>query len=132
MTTKAVGAGTLKEGSFIVVDGAACRVSDATHSKSGKHGSAKCRFVAIGLIDNRKREIVMPCSDSVDVPIIEKNNAQVLSITGNQANVMDMESFETFNLEIPEELKEQIKEGVQVIYWVILKDKVMKSIRGNE
>ncbi len=64
--------------------------------------------------------------------MIEKKNAQILSITGDKANVMDMESFETFNMDIPEELKEQIKEGVQVIYWVILKDKVMKSIRGNE
>lgn len=131
MTTKLVAAGSLKDGSYIVIDGAACKIMSMNTSKSGKHGSAKARIVAIGILDNKKRDIVMPASDNVEVPLIEKKNAQVLSIAGDTATVMDNESFETMELKIPNELKGQIVEGCQVNYWIILDEKVIKSIRGS-
>lgn len=132
MATKIVGAGSIKQGSFIIIDGVACRVLNAETSKSGKHGHAKVRIVAMGLIDEKKREIVMPSGDTVEVPIIDKKNAQVLSVSGDTANVMDMESYETFDMKIPEELKGQVTEGSQVLYWVILGEKVMKQVKGAE
>lgn len=132
MATKVVGAGSIKSGSFLIVEGAACRVVDTQISKSGKHGHAKIRIVAIGLLDDKKREIVMPSGDNVEVPIIEKKNAQVLSVSGDVANVMDMESYETFDLKIPEELKGKIVENSQVLYWGIMGEKVMKSVKGAD
>ena len=132
MATKIVGASSIKAGSFLVVDGVACKVVDSQVSKSGKHGHAKIRIVAIGLIDDKKREIVMPGGDNVEVPIIEKKNAQVLSVANDMANVMDMESYETFNLKIPEELKGKVVENSQVLYWDIMGEKVMKSVKGAE
>ncbi len=71
----------------------------------------------------------MPASAKVDVPIIDKKNAQVLSIQGDMANVMDMESYETFDIKIPEELKGQIVEGSQVLYWIILGEKIIKQVK---
>jgi len=71
----------------------------------------------------------MPGHDNVDVPIVEKKSAQVLSIQGSTANVMDSESYETFDLSIPEEFKGEVVEGVNVMYWVILNDKVMKQVK---
>jgi translation initiation factor 5A len=130
MTIKFAGAGTVKEGSYIIMDGVACRVVGVQISKTGKHGHAKARIESIGLIDNKKREMVLPTSENVEVPIIEKKSAQVLSITGNKANVMDVETFETFDLVIPEELKGQVVEGCQVLYWLILDDKIMKQIKS--
>lgn len=130
MTTKLAAAGTIKEGSFIVVEGAACRVVDVSHSKTGKHGSSKVRIVSIGIIDSKKRDIVMPASDNIEVPIIEKKSAQVLSISGSNANVMDSETYETFDLEIPEELKATVTEGSQVLYWIVLSQKVMKQLKS--
>ncbi len=56
MTTKVVDAGSIKEGSYIVMDNAACRVVSVDIGKSGKHGHKKARIVAIGLIDEKKRE----------------------------------------------------------------------------
>jgi len=79
MTIKLVGAGSVKVGSFIVIDGDACKVLSTDKSKPGKHGSAKVRIAASGLFDGRRREIVCPTSDNVEVPVIEKNSAQVLS-----------------------------------------------------
>ena len=132
MTTKIVNVNQIKAGSYLLVDGVACKVSDAQTSKSGKHGHAKIRIVAIGLLDNRKRELVLPSGNSVEVPIIEKKTAQVLSISGKTANVMDNESFETFDLEITEEFKDQVVEGANVLYWDIMGKKVMKQVKGAD
>ncbi|HLF54844.1 MAG TPA: translation initiation factor IF-5A [Candidatus Nanoarchaeia archaeon] len=131
MSTKVVGAGTLKEGSYILIDGAACKVVSAETSKSGKHGHAKVRMVAVGILDEKKREIVMPAHDNVEVPIIEKKTAQILSVSGDVANVMDEENYETFDLKIPEELKATVVPNCKVLYWVILGQRVMKQLKGG-
>lgn len=130
MSTKMQSVSTLQKGSYIVLEGAACRVTDTQVSRPGKHGHAKVRMTAVGIIDDKKRIVVMPGHDNVEVPIIEKKNAQVLSVSGNTANVMDSETFETFDLAIPEELKSEVVEGVTIMYWVILNDRVMKQLKG--
>ncbi len=131
MATKQVSVSSLQKGSYIVLEGAACKVLDTQVSRPGKHGHAKVRLSAIGLIDNKKRVVVMPGHDNVEVPVIEKKNAQVLSVQGSTANVMDSETYETFDLEIPEELKADVVEGSTVLYWVILDKKVMKQVKGG-
>ncbi len=131
MTTKQVVANTVQKGSYIVIDSTACKVVDTQTSKPGKHGHSKIRISAVGLIEGKKKVIVLPGHDNVEVPIIEKKNAQVLSISGNIANVMDNESYETFDLEIPEELKAEITEGTNVLYWIILDQKVMKQVTSK-
>jgi translation initiation factor 5A len=90
------------------------------------------RLEGIGLIDNKKRVIVMPGHDNVEVPIIEKKTAQVLSVQGTTANVMDSETYETFDLEIPEELRDSCVEGANILYWKVLDDRVMKQVKGAE
>lgn len=132
MATKNESAGSLQKGSYIVIDGAACKVVDIQTSKPGKHGHSKIRISAMGMIDEKKRIVVMPGHDNVEVPIIEKKTAQVLSIQKDIANVMDSETYETFDLKIPEELKGQVVEGCSVLYWQILDDKVMKQVKGSE
>jgi translation initiation factor 5A len=132
MSIKQKSVGTCKKGDSVIIDGAACKVVSIQTSRPGKHGHAKVRLEAVGLIDAKKRAIVMPGHDSIDTPIIEKMLGQVLSINNNMANIMDNESYETFDLEIPEELKDKVVEGVQVMYWKILDDKVMKDIRNTE
>ena len=126
---KQVSVGSLQKGNYVIIEGVASRVSGTQTSRPGKHGHAKVRLEAVGLIDGKKRIIVMPGHDSIDVPIIEKKTAQVLSLSGNMANVMDSETFETFDLEIPEELKGQVVEGGSVLYWLILDKKIMKQVK---
>ena len=130
--TKMVGANQIQKGSFILLGGIACKVVDVEISKPGKHGHTKVRISAMGLVDDKKRIEVMPGHDNVEVPIIEKRNAQVLSVQGDTANVMDSESYETYDLKIPEEFKGQIKEGMSVLYWDIMNEKVIKQIKGSD
>ncbi|MBT3720332.1 translation initiation factor IF-5A [archaeon] len=129
--TKLVHVGSLKKGNYIVMDGEASVIKDLQVSRPGKHGHAKIRVEAVGIMDGKKRQIVMPGHDNVETPIIDKLNAQVLSISGDTANVMDMESYETFDMKIPEDLLDKVKDGVTVLYWDILGDKVIKQIKGD-
>ena len=121
--------GSLQKGHYVVIEDVACSVTDVKTSRPGKHGHAKVNLTAAGLIDGKKRNIVMPGHDNIEVPVIGKKNAQVLSISGSTANVMDTETYETFDLKIPDELKDDLKENHVVVYWIILNDKVMKQIK---
>ena len=127
VTLKSVG--SLNLGNYVVLDGAACTVTGKQTSRPGKHGHAKVRLEGVGILDGKKRIIVMPGHDSIEVPVIDKRTAQVLSIQGDTANVMDAETYETFDLDIPEELKGQVVEGGEVLYWLILTEKVMKQVK---
>ena len=128
---KLVTVGQVQKGDTIIIDGAPCRVVSLQVSRTGKHGHAKVRLEGVGLIDEKKRIIVMPGHDKVDSPIIDKKTAQVLSVSDKTANVMDMETYETFDLEIPEELKGQVVAGAKVIYWKIMEHKLLKQIKGG-
>ena len=85
---KQVHATELKKGSYVIIDGVACIVRDNQISRPGKHGHAKCRIEAIGIINSQKKIIAIPGHDSLQVPIIEKKTAQILSVSGDVANVV--------------------------------------------
>jgi translation initiation factor 5A len=129
VTLKSIG--SLNNGNYVVIDGIACTVSGKQTSRPGKHGHAKVRLEGVGILDGKKRVIVMPGHDNIEVPIIDKRNANVLSITGKSANVMDVETYETFDLEVPAELADEVVEGCTVVYWIILSDKVLKQVKSE-
>ena len=124
-----IAANNVQKGSSIVLEGAACKVVDVEISKPGKHGHSKVRISAVGLVDEKKRIVVMPGHDNIEVPIIEKKTAQVLSVHGDIANVMDSETYETFDLKIPQEFLGHVVEGCSVLYWTILNDKLIKQVK---
>ena len=117
MERKVTTIGELKPGSFVLIEDIPCKVINTTHSKPGKHGAAKVRMEAVGIVDEKKRSIVQSVDTRIDVPIIEKRNAQVISVADNKASVMDTESFETFDIDIPEEFKGKVQEGMQILFW---------------
>ncbi|HII00088.1 TPA: translation initiation factor IF-5A [Methanosarcinaceae archaeon] len=106
----------LKEGKYVIIDDEACIIKSISKSKPGKHGAAKARVEAIGLFDGQKRSFIGSVANKIYVPIVERKNAQVLSITADVAQLMDMADFTTFEVTIPEEFKEKIKEGEEVSY----------------
>jgi len=105
----------LKPGGFCIIDDVVCKVDSVTKSKPGKHGGAKARLVVTGLFDSQKRNLVKPADTKIDVPIIEKRAAQIVSLTGKSAQVMDMEDYSMSEVTIPEDVK--IKEGDEIILW---------------
>ncbi|MCE4598911.1 MAG: translation initiation factor IF-5A [Desulfurococcales archaeon] len=115
--------GELKKGSYIVIDGEPCRIVEMTRAKTGKHGSAKAHVVAIGVFTGQKKTLVAPVDTRVQTPVIEKRLAQVLADMGDSVQLMDSETFETFDVEKPtddEQLANRLKPGVTVEYWLIM------------
>lgn len=129
MSTRPEEAGNIKVGSFVVIDGEPCRVVEVEKSKTGKHGSAKARIVGIGFFDGAKRSIVVPTDARVDVPMIRKFNAQVVSVMGDTIMLMSLDDYSTIEVQMPaeEELKSKITEGAEVEVWEVMgKYKIMR------
>lgn len=101
----------LKEGKYILIDDIPCKVVGIETSKPGKHGAAKMRVTAIGVFDGQKKTWLGPSDQEVEVPIIERSTAQVVSVNGNVANLMDTTTFETYELTIPEEMMNDAAPG---------------------
>lgn len=131
--SKPTDVGTLKIGHTILIQNEPCKIVAYERSKPGKHGSAKARIVAMGIFDGTKRSIVSPVSAKIDVPMIEKKNGQVISITGNSVQLMDLETFEVFFTSMPsdEDLKAKIIAGSEIEYWRVLDKTVIMRVKSS-
>ncbi len=104
----------LKPGRYVIIDGIPCKVVDVQTSKPGKHGSAKARVTAIGIFNGEKKQLLKPVDAEVHIPIVEKRVGQILADMGNQWQVMDMETYETF--EAPKNPEVEVNPGDEVEY----------------
>ncbi len=125
MVARVINATEMRLNTFLLIDGVAHQVKKMDISKTGKHGHAKVRFEAVNVFTGKKKVQVIPGHDKFEVPMIDKRAAQVLSVSGNMASLMDSESFENMDLEIGEGV-EGIVEGGNVEYWDIEGEKLLK------
>jgi len=119
----------LQVGKFVVIDEEPCKVLNVTTSVPGKHGGAKARLEVVGIFDNRRRSIVKPADTEIEIPIVEKKVGQVVAIAGDTAQIMDMETYETFDSKIPDELKGKLAQGGEVIYWILMERKMLMQVK---
>lgn len=129
MTREMTEVGKLKEGRFIIVDGEPCRIVGFSTSAPGKHGHAKAKIDAIGLFDSQKRSLIRPTSAKIDVPMIERGSAQVLAIVTDNVQLMDLLTYETFELPIPIQLRGDVREGVEVEYIQALERRKIERVK---
>ena len=124
--------GTVKKGSYILIEDEPCRIVEYDKSKPGKHGSAKARVVGVGLFDNIKRSLVSPVSANIEIPLIEKRNAQLISTTPTGLQMMDLETFEIIETKIPtdDEFKGKLIAGADVEYWRCLGKDKLTRVKG--
>ena len=124
--------GSLKVGSYIIIDNEPCRIVSYDHSKPGKHGSAKARVAAMGVFDGSRHSLVSPVSANVEVPLINKRSGQVISISGQTLQIMDLETFEVFETSaVEEEIKNKIRQGGEVEYWLVLERVKIVRVKGS-
>ena len=124
--------GSLKVGSYIIIDNEPCRIVSYDHSKPGKHGSAKARVAAMGVFDGSRHSLVSPVSANVEVPLINKRSGQVISISGQTLQIMDLETFEVFETSaVEEEIKNKIRQGGEVEYWQGLERVKIVRVKGS-
>lgn len=108
--------GKLKEGKYMLVEDEPCKILSISVSKPGKHGAAKARLDVMGIFDGVKRSIVQPVSAKVYAPIVERRNAQVISIAGNVVQMMDLEDFSNFEIKVPEDVIDKVETGKEMMY----------------
>ncbi|MEM3186157.1 MAG: translation initiation factor IF-5A [Conexivisphaerales archaeon] len=123
--------GSVKEGSYVILEDEPCRVVQVDRSKPGKHGSAKIRLVGIGIFTNSKRGIVGPAESKIEIPMIDKRSGQIISVNQSTYQIMDMETFETFETQLAdEEIKSKLQPGVEVEYWKVLDKTKIIRVKG--
>lgn len=106
----------LRPNRYMVIDNEPCKILSITTSKPGKHGEAKARIEAIGIFDNQKRSVVYPVKHKVQVPMIDKRKAQVLALMGDTVQLMDLETYETFEISADTDTLSQLEPGKEVMY----------------
>ena len=107
---------TLRVNRYMIIDDEPCKIMSISTSKPGKHGEAKARIEAMGVFDGQKRSVVHPVKHKVHVPLIDKRTAQVVALMGSNVQLMDLETYETFEMQIPDEFKNQLKPGKEISY----------------
>ena len=118
----------LKVGKYVIVDEEPCRVVGVESSSPGKHGAAKMRVTAISIFTGNKKTILKPGDGDCEVPIIEKKTGQIVSIVENVAQIMDTESFETFEMPVPEDMKADAAAGKEVDYIIAMGRRIINRI----
>ncbi len=93
----------LQEGSYVMMDSSPCKIRAYSTAKPGKHGSAKARIEGKGVFDEKKRSLSQPVDQKVWVPIIRRKQGQIVSVDDNDAQVMDLDTYETFTMRVPED-----------------------------
>jgi len=126
MVLKIIDATQTKTGTNILIDGISCTVKNIDISKTGKHGHAKCRIEAVGIINGQKKVFVVPGHERFEVPMVEKRKAQVLSKSEHRASVMDLENFETLEIPASDEILGELVEGENCEYWDVEGEKIIK------
>jgi translation initiation factor 5A len=107
---------TLKPGRYVLIDDVPCKIQSISTSKPGKHGAAKAKIDAVSIFDGSKKSLMAPVTEKVFVPMIDKRIAQVVAVMGDHVQLMDMETYQTFDMEIPEEFKGQLTQGQDLSY----------------
>ena len=119
----------LKIGKYVLIDDIPCKVVEIDSSKPGKHGAAKMRITAIGIFEGQKKILLSPGDGDVDVPIIDRMEVVILSVSGNVAQVMDKQTNETFDIDVPEEMLSGVAPGKEAEILEAMGRKKMERVK---
>jgi len=73
-------AGQIKKGGLIMIKDQPCKVSNVSTSKTGKHGSAKCNFVANNIFNNKKLEEMLGSTHATSMPVVTRKEYTLMDI----------------------------------------------------
>lgn len=117
MERKTAKIGDLKEGNYVIINEEPCVITKkSTPTGVDKEEDAKEKVYVEGLFDGQKRTFVESIDSEVEVPVIEEGDAQILAIIGKSAQLMDLSTYETFEVTIPLELQGEVEEGDEIEY----------------
>ena len=120
-------AGQIKKGGLIMIKGQPCKVAEVSTSKTGKHGHAKCNFIAYNIFNNKKLEDMIPSTHGTTVPIVTRTEYTLIDISDEDyVSLMDDDGNTREDLKLPDypenydhELKETFESGETILVTVL-------------
>lgn len=95
-------AGSIRKGGHLVIKNRPCKVVEVSTSKTGKHGHAKCHFVATDIFTGKKYEELTPSSHNCEVPNIDRSEFSVIDINDEgYVTLMDDNGNTREDLQLP-------------------------------
>ncbi|ODV61676.1 translation initiation factor eIF5A [Ascoidea rubescens DSM 1968] len=101
-TTYPMQCSALRKNGFVVIKGRPCKIVDMSTSKTGKHGHAKVHLVAIDIFTGKKLEDLSPSTHNMLVPIVKRNEYQLIDIDDGYLSLMDSEGETKDDVKLPE------------------------------
>lgn len=92
----------LKKGSYIMHKGEPALIKTMGLVVTGTHSHGKMKLEVQGLFSRTNDSFTLPLHERVEEVEIIRKLGQLLSMNSNQGQVMDMQSYETFDSEIGE------------------------------
>jgi len=94
-------AGQVKKGGYMMIKGKPCKILSISVSKTGKHGHAKCNFLAVDIFTGKKLEDMIPSSHGTTVPIVVRTDWEIINIDGDELELMDEGGNQKADLNLP-------------------------------
>mmetsp|Transcript_18575 Transcript_18575/g.26888 ORF Transcript_18575/g.26888 Transcript_18575/m.26888 type:complete len:160 (-) Transcript_18575:249-728(-) len=108
-------AGQIKKGGYIMIKGKPCKVLSISVSKTGKHGHAKCNFLAVDIFTGKKLEDMVPSTHGTTVPVVNKSDWEIIDIgEDDELTLMDEGGNQKVDVNlptVPEGMGEKIREA---------------------
>ena len=92
----------LLEFRYMMIKGKPCKVLSISVSKTGKHGHAKCNFVATDIFTGKKLEDMVPSTHGTTVPIVTRTDWEIIDIDEEgELTLMDEGGNQKTDLNLP-------------------------------
>jgi translation initiation factor 5A len=96
-------AGQIRKGGLIMIKGQPCKVADVSTSKTGKHGHAKCNFIAYNIFNNKKLEDMIPSTHGTTIPVVSRTEYTLVDISDDDfMTLMDTNGDTREDLMLPD------------------------------
>lgn len=92
----------LRKNGFVVIKGRPCKIVDMSTSKTGKHGHAKVHLVTLDIFTGKKLEDLSPSTHNMEVPVVKRNEYQLLDIDDGFLSLMNMDGDTKDDVKAPE------------------------------
>jgi translation initiation factor 5A len=86
----------------MMIKGRPCKILSISVSKTGKHGHAKCNFLAVDIFTGKKLEDMVPSTHGTTVPIVNKADWEIIDISEDgELTLMDEGGNQKVDLNLP-------------------------------